>query len=177
MPFALPETARLALRPITAADFELYFRFQTDPQVLQHIGPPRSAAVVQQYLDNMPHDYERWPGMGRWFTVDKATGAVVGIHLLKPLDTSAHIELGYRLLPEYWGHGYATEMGRALVQYGFQQLGLRQIVGITSPTNVASQHVLEKCGLRYQHMAHYYGAEQRFYTIDNPQAAAAAPQS
>jgi RimJ/RimL family protein N-acetyltransferase len=165
---ALPETARLALRPITAADFDLYFRFQTDPQVMQHIGPPRSAAVVQQYLANMPDDYARWPGMGRWFTVEKATGAVVGIHLLKPLDTSEHIELGYRLLPEYWGRGYATEMGRGLVEYGFRELGLRQIVGITTDENRASQQVLKKCGLRYQRRAHYYGADVRFYAADNP---------
>ncbi|RAK70311.1 GNAT family N-acetyltransferase [Hymenobacter edaphi] len=168
MPHALPETTRLALRPITAADFDLYLRFQSDPQIMRHIGAPRPAEVVRQYLDDMPADYARWPGMGRWFTVEKASGRVVGIHLLKPLDTSAHIELGYRLLPEAWGRGYATEMGRALIEYGFGPLGLAQVVGITAPDNVASQHVLEKCGLRYQGPAHYYGAEQRFYTIDNP---------
>ncbi|MCC3160268.1 GNAT family N-acetyltransferase [Hymenobacter sp. 15J16-1T3B] len=173
MSFVLPETARLALRPITATDFDLYLRFQSDPQIMAHIGAPRPAEVVQQYLANMPADYARWPGLGRWFTVDKASGQVVGIHLLKPLDTSEHIELGYRLLPEAWGRGYATEMGRALIEYGFGQHGLRQIVGITAPSNVASQHVLEKCGLRFRGQAHYYGAEQRFYTIDNP---AAAPQ-
>lgn len=168
MSVALPETARLALRPITAADFELYLRFQTDTQIMEHIGAPRSPEVVREYLANMPADYARWPGMGRWFTVEKASGRVVGIHLLKPLDSSEHIELGYRLLPEAWGHGYATEMGRALVDYGFRDLGLRQIVGITSEANVASQHVLEKCGLRYQGPAHYYGADVRFYSVDNP---------
>jgi RimJ/RimL family protein N-acetyltransferase len=164
----LPETSRLALRPITAEDFDIYYLLNTEPEVMRNIGPPRTREVVQQYLDNMPADYARWPGMGRWFTVEKSTGQVVGIHLLKPLDTSEHVELGYRLLPQYWGLGYATEMGRALVQYGFEQLQLPQIVGITSPENVASQQVLEKCGLRYQGTAFYYGHEQRFYSIDNP---------
>ncbi|KAA9327482.1 GNAT family N-acetyltransferase [Hymenobacter busanensis] len=168
MPHKLPETARLALRPITAADYDLYYLLNTDAEVMRHIGPPRSPELVREFLANMAADYARWPGLGRWFTVEKATGAVVGIHLLKPLEASGHIELGYRLLPAYWGRGYATEMGRALVEYGFQELGLQQIVGITAPDNLASQHVLEKCGLRYQHMAHFYGADVRFYTADNP---------
>lgn len=174
MSFILPETARLALRHITAADFDLYLRFQSDPQIMEHIGAPRTPEVVQQYLDNMPADYARWPGFGRWFTFEKATGAVVGIHHLKPLDNSEHVELGYRLLPEAWGKGYATEMGRALIEYGFRQHGLRQIVGITTDENVGSQHVLERCGMIYQGPAFFYGHEQRFYTIDNP---ALTPQS
>ncbi|GAB2940049.1 GNAT family N-acetyltransferase [Hymenobacter coalescens] len=169
----LPETARLALRPLTAADFDVYFRLNTDPAVMRHIGPPRPREVVQQFLDDMPADYARWPGLGRWLTLDKLTGAVVGLHLLKPLDTSAHIELGYRLLPEYWGRGYATEMGRALIHYGFEQLALRQIVGITAPDNLASQHVLEKCGMRYLRPDHFYHTDVRFYAVDNPAAASA----
>ncbi|WP_345225295.1 GNAT family N-acetyltransferase [Hymenobacter koreensis] len=172
----LPETDRLALRPITEADYDLYYLLNTEPEVMRHIGAPRSPEVVREYLRNMAADYTRWPGLGRWFTVEKATGAVVGIHLFKPLENTEHIELGYRLLPAYWGRGYATEMGRALVRYGFEQLQLPRVVGVTSPENVDSQRVLEKCGLRFQRMAHFYGAEQRFYALDNPAAASVAPQ-
>ncbi|AYA36207.1 N-acetyltransferase [Hymenobacter oligotrophus] len=164
----LPETPRLALRRISPADFEVYFRLNTDPHIMRYTGPPKSEEVVRQYLANMAADYERWPDMGRFLTVEKASENVVGLHLLKPLDQTEMIEVGYRLLPEYWGRGYATEMAQALVQYGFSELNLPQIVGVTLPANVASQHVLEKCGLRYQKQEFYYGFEQRFYAADNP---------
>ncbi|UYZ59902.1 GNAT family N-acetyltransferase [Hymenobacter latericus] len=164
----LPETRNLTLRRITPDDFDIYYLLNTEPQIMATIGPPKSAEVVRQYLDNMAADYERWPNMGRFLTIEKASGEVVGLHLLKPLDQTELIEVGYRLLPAFWGRGYATEMAKALVQYGFEQLNLPQVVGITTDANIASQHVLEKCGLRFQGMAYYYGAEQRFYSADNP---------
>lgn len=164
----LPETVHLQLRPITEADFDLYYLLNTEPEMMRTIGWPRSAEQVREWLQQIPHDYARHPGLGRWFTVEKASGAVVGLHMLKPLADSGHVELAYRLLPAFWGRGYATEMGRALVRYGFDVLHLPQIVGITSEDNLASQQVLEKCGLRFQRMAHYYDHDVRFYTLDNP---------
>ena len=51
--------------------------------------------------------------------------------------------MGYRLLFEAWGKGFATEGARALVDYGFKKLGVTRIIGVTHPGNKASQHVLQ----------------------------------
>jgi RimJ/RimL family protein N-acetyltransferase len=59
-----------------------------------------------------------------------------------------NIEVGYRLLPEYWGKGLATEGTKALIDYGFKDCKLEKVVAITHPQNKASQKVLLKCGLK-----------------------------
>ncbi|WP_162910514.1 GNAT family N-acetyltransferase [Hymenobacter oligotrophus] len=170
----MPETERLALRQLTLADLDTLYRLDSDPEVMRYIIPPRTYEGTREYLEELIANYEKFPGLGRWAVIEKSTGAFVGVHVLKHLEASGYIEIGYRFFPEFWGRGYATEMTRALLRYGFQDLGLQQIVGVTHPENLASQHVLEKCGLRYQHMAEFYGGPVRFYTLEQP---APAPQS
>lgn len=59
------------------------------------------------------------------------------------------IEVGWRLAPEAWGHGYATEGAREAVRFGFERLGLAQIVSFTVPANVRSRAVMERLGMTH----------------------------
>ncbi|MDO9324372.1 MAG: GNAT family protein, partial [Methanoregula sp.] len=59
-------------------------------------------------------------------------------------------EVGYILLPEYWKCGYASEILRALLSFGFGKLSLHRVYGKCDELNLASAHVLEKCGLQYE---------------------------
>lgn len=59
------------------------------------------------------------------------------------------LELGYIVLPELWGQGFATEMGDAVANHAFTSLGLGELVAFTKPDNVASRRVMEKVGFRY----------------------------
>ena len=58
------------------------------------------------------------------------------------------IEVGWRLAPDAWGHGYATEAAREAVRFGFEDAGLDEIVSFTVPGNVRSQRVMERIGMR-----------------------------
>jgi [ribosomal protein S5]-alanine N-acetyltransferase len=58
-------------------------------------------------------------------------------------------ELGYRFMQKYWGKGYATEAAKAMIDYGFNEMGLTEIYAMTDIDNKASRHVLEKCGMSY----------------------------
>jgi RimJ/RimL family protein N-acetyltransferase len=58
-------------------------------------------------------------------------------------------ELGYVMHPDVWGRGYATEAARLLLRFGFEDLGLEQVVATCDPRNVASARVLEKVGMQY----------------------------
>jgi [ribosomal protein S5]-alanine N-acetyltransferase len=69
-------------------------------------------------------------------------------HLL--VDGVSEVEVGYGFYEPYWGQGLATEVTQACVRFGLEILRLERLVGITSPGNLASQHVLTKCGLVYQ---------------------------
>jgi len=66
---------------------------------------------------------------------------------LKYLPEINETDIGYRFLPEYWGKGIATEVSKKIINYGFDQLKLNRIIGITMPENIGSCKVLEKIGL------------------------------
>jgi RimJ/RimL family protein N-acetyltransferase len=76
------------------------------------------------------------------------------------------IEVGYRLAPNAWGRGYATEGARAVVRYGFADLGLDRIIGLTHPDNAASQRVLQKAGLKDSGWGNYYRRRLRLFVGD-----------
>lgn len=59
-------------------------------------------------------------------------------------------EIAYMIDPTYWGRGFATEVARLLLQFGFASLQLHRIAGTCDPRNVASARVLEKVGMRYE---------------------------
>ena len=89
--------------------------------------------------------------------------AIIGWFCLKYAPKTVDIEVGYRLLAEVWGRGLATEGARALVRYGFDELGLDRIIGVTHPDNAASQRVLVKAGLDDAGWGNYYGRELRLF--------------
>jgi [ribosomal protein S5]-alanine N-acetyltransferase len=142
-------TERLTLRRFTADDLDLLDALNSDPEVTRYTSGPisreRSAEMLRVRILEY---YDQHPGLGIWATLERATGECVGMHLINHIRDADEIQVGYLLYPRFWGRGYATEMCRALVRYGFHELRLPQIVGITDLPHVASQKVLEKCGLR-----------------------------
>jgi RimJ/RimL family protein N-acetyltransferase len=59
------------------------------------------------------------------------------------------VEIGWRLAFDHWGHGYAQEGARAVLAFGFEKLGLNEIVSFTSVNNLRSRHVMERIGMAY----------------------------
>ena len=104
-----------------------------------------------------------YPDLGFWYTTRRDTGAFIGWFTLKYCGKSADVETGYMLLPEAWGQGYATEGASAMVRYGFDDLGLDRIIGVTHPDNFASQRVLQKAGLADAGWGHYYERKLRLF--------------
>jgi RimJ/RimL family protein N-acetyltransferase len=144
----LPTTARLALRRFTPDDLDFLDRLNSDAATMRYLGGAVSRAEsATQLRERILAYYEEHPGLGVWLLSERSSGAPVGFHLLNHIRGERHVQVGYRLLPACWGRGYATEMSRALLHYGFIALGLAQIVAITDPSNFASQRVLEKSGL------------------------------
>jgi RimJ/RimL family protein N-acetyltransferase len=109
-------------------------------------------------------DYHKY-GFGRWACVHKASGAVIGFAGLKYLDDLREVDIGYRLLPAYWGLGLATEAGRVVLNYGFTRLGLSRIIGLVDLDNRASVRVLEKLGLAFAEMVQFRGESLAKYVI------------
>lgn len=143
------QTERLRLRQLTPADAQLFYDLNNDPEVLQYTGdqPFASVADAKNFLENYG-DYDNF-GIGRWAIVHKDTQQTIGWCGLKYTSALHEVDLGFRLFREEWGKGYATEAGIASLRYGFEVMQFEEIVGRVWKINLASQRVLEKCGLKF----------------------------
>lgn len=156
------ETDRLILRQFSEDDAEVNLRLGIDPNVLRWTRQP---------LDNLEHSLQairdfpmsdyRKHGFGRWVVALKSTGQMIGWAGLKFLEDSKEVDIGYRLLSEFWGKGYATEASRPCIDYGFKQLGLNTIIAFVLPDNSASIRVLTKLGLTDIGTAEHFGLTHR----------------
>ncbi|MFD9697904.1 GNAT family N-acetyltransferase [Lentzea sp. NPDC059081] len=130
------ETERLTLRPMTGSDADALRALHADPEVMRYLDP----APVENYLGESFHA-----------ALEKTTGRFIGWFELKGTPDA---ELGYRLHREFWGLGYATEGGRALIDRGFTAGGVQRVVATTMFVNAGSRRVMEKCGLRHVRTFH-----------------------
>jgi RimJ/RimL family protein N-acetyltransferase len=142
-------TERIKLRRFSQEDYTKLLRLDSNLEVMKYIGNgiPATRERVQEVLNLIISKYDEWVSYGLWAAEFKTNSNFIGWFALKPLPKMGEIEVGYRLLPEYWGQGFATEGARALIEYGFEKCGLEKIVAITHLENRASQKVLLKCGL------------------------------
>ncbi len=163
-------TLRLELREFVAGDFEEIYRLDQDPRVTRFIdgGKRSTRAYVATVMRRIPRNYRRYPGLGTWRASRRDTGAFVGWFSLKYIPRTVEVEVGYRLSHDAWGQGFATEGATELVRYGFDELGLHRIIGLTHRDNVASQRVLQKAGLRPTGWGRYYGQRLRVFEARNP---------
>jgi ribosomal-protein-alanine N-acetyltransferase len=169
MPVIL-ETDRLVLRQWTIDDAGDGLTIYGDAEVMHflHRPPLQTVEEVRNLLETRPIAQYLEHGFSFWAVVEKATGRVIGSCGLKYLDNGPLIEVGYHLARATWGKGYATEAATASVRYGFDTMQLQRIWGVVDPLNIASQRVLEKSGLTYQGMGHYYNNDVRVYAVDRP---------
>lgn len=158
-------TLRLALHEITPRHANELYELDADPRVMRYIGTGRASTREQitEVMRRLPRAYALYPGLGTWRATRRDNGDFVGWFALKYIPGTAEVEVGYRLRYGAWGSGFATEGGRELVRYGFDDLGLHRIIGVTHPANVASQRVLEKIGLTDIGWGHYYGRPVRVF--------------
>jgi len=163
---AVLHTERLLLRPRTLADVDANLAMDLDPKVIRYIfakvPDPESwrTRIAKQIQGG-------WPPIGGIWAVEwRDNPGFLGWCGLFPLGPSGLIEIGYRYRHTTWGHGVATEAARAVLDYGFHELGIDPIVGVTNPDNLASQRVLTKIGLQPAGEAFYYGQWMRFFRLD-----------
>ena len=149
------ETERMVLRRFTIDDEQALFELDNDPAVMRYInnGQPVDRSEVTEMLAHWLGYYERYAGYGFWAAIDKAavTSATefLGWFHFRPGVGAGPLEpeLGYRLHTAAWGRGLATEGSQALVDLGFQRLGVERVYAETMAVNVASRRVMEKVGM------------------------------
>ncbi|WP_417667837.1 GNAT family N-acetyltransferase [Roseibium sp.] len=146
------ETDRLFLRPWEEKDRQAFAEMNADPEVMRYFPSVLNTSESDKLYDKaiaLTHD----DGFCFSPVEAKATGQFLGFVGLsvprfdKPLPFLPCVEVGWRLIREAWGKGYATEAASAWLRFGFETLSLDEIVSFTTVTNIPSQRVMERLGM------------------------------
>lgn len=155
------ESTRLILRPFQEKDTIDFYNMNLDPDVLRYTGDLPFASLAETLAFIQSYDqYEKYK-MGRFTVLEKTRGIYVGWCGLKYHAENKEVDLGFRLNRVSWGKGFATEAGRRCLEYGFDELGLQNIIARAMVKNEASKKVLKKLGFLEE--THFYEKGERWY--------------
>ena len=149
------ETERLVLRRLTTKDAAFILELLNDPAFLRYIGDKgvRTHADACRYIETGPMaSYERH-GFGLYRVELKDGGEPIGMCGLLKRDYLPDVDIGFALLPAHRSKGYTLEAAAAVLAHATDTLGLKRVLAITSPDNVASIGLLERLGFRFERMA------------------------
>jgi RimJ/RimL family protein N-acetyltransferase len=141
------ETPRLRLRRWRPGDTDAFAALNADPQVMAQFPAPLTPPESEFVLEQIELGFER-DGFGIWALETLGEETFLGLTGLSTVPFDARftpaVEVGWRLLPSAWGHGYATEAATAALAYGFNEAKLKEIVSFASATNKRSIAVMER---------------------------------
>ena len=150
------ETERLILREMLHQDAEALFDMDRNPTVHKYLWqkPYQSLDEIHDYITYIRNQYKT-NGIGRFSTLIKETNELIGWTGIKFINN--HVEngktnfydYGYRLNEKFWNKGYATEASKAWLDYGFNQMNIKEMNAYTHAENGASNHVLQKVGFTF----------------------------
>jgi ribosomal-protein-alanine N-acetyltransferase len=144
------ETERLLLRRWREEDREPFARMNADPAVMEYFPAPLTRGESDALMNRCSGAIEV-RGWGLWAAELRGEKRFIGLIGLSAPAFHAHftpcVEIGWRLSRDAWGQGLATEGARAALRYGFEQIGLSEVISFTSEGNLRSRRVMEKIGM------------------------------
>lgn len=159
------ETDRLIIRHFTNEDADAVFGMRSDENVMRFIRPTQTEInEAQNWIELVS---SRWQDerIGFCAVFEKASNKFIGWCGLWRLKETNEIEVGYALVKEVWGKGFASEAAGAFLDYGFNQLNLGKIVAVAHPENQASQNVMKRLGMNFDYIDEFYGMDLVHYSI------------
>lgn len=163
--FLMIETPRLLIRPFRLTDEDALKKLLCDPKVMEFSvsGPKPYDEIADDLHDWVAKHQPGWPE--RWAIETHSTHACIGFcgFSFHRVVNEWVWELGYRLLPSEWGHGYATEAAAACRDWFFARMPYDKFVLMIDPANVTSARVAEKIGAQHEFDADCYGMHVAIY--------------
>lgn len=161
------ETERLRLEPWAPEHLDGLNLMSADPLVMRYVGSvtrtrEETAAAIERHRG-------RWitHGFGWWSFLERATGELIGAGCIQHVagEPANPLEIGWRLRPDHWGLGFATEAAVAMGTFAFDRLGIELLLAVAVPENTASRRVMERLGMRYRGLERWYDMEVATYAI------------
>ncbi len=164
-PSTPPATDRLEFREWHLQDLDRFHVICSDPRVMRYVGDGRvwSQEQTSQFIQAATKMLRNC-GYCQWALIHKANRQLIGYCGLAKSDELP--EIGWRLSPEYWGQGLATEAAQAVLNHGLLAIGCSQIIATVQAENTASIRVIEKLGMSPSRRMDRMGREVVVYTAD-----------
>jgi ribosomal-protein-alanine N-acetyltransferase len=156
---AILETPRLTLRPFREEDVDLLSGLMANTDFMRFSLGPKTREQTAAFLETVI-GWNRAGLPSPFAVVIRSNGVLVGYcgFLHQEVDGEKEIEIGYRLHPDYWNKGIATEAARAVRDHAFRDLKLLRVVSLIHPENSPSQRVAEKLGMSLEKQTIYRGS-------------------
>ena len=141
-----------------------------DDKVTKFIGGPFNTDQIQKRFDCEINNLKEY-NIQYWPMYLLETGEFVGCAGLRPYKSDITIrEIGFQLLPKFWGKGFGKEAAEAIIEYAFNTLQVKVLFGGHHPSNDASRHLLQKLGFEFSHTELYppTGLQHPSYFLHNP---------
>lgn len=165
------ETKRLILRPLTVADASACFEWASDERVAKFMSYTKAQDISEEieWLKLAETDTVEY----NWGFVLKENGELIGSGSIGPNKfMDGYWGIGYNIKYNYWNKGLTTEAMQAVINYVYNELGVKKICADHAIDNPASGKVMEKCGLKFHHYGEYSKLdgsatfEAKFYTLE-----------
>lgn len=159
------ESDRLFLREFLPDDVERMSEIYSDEDVMKYIGRGGAAdkAQTELMINAFIRSYDL-NSFGIWGIVRKNSDALIG-HCGFNILPNSEIEIAYLLAKQYWRKGYATEISKATLEYGFDKLKLKKIVALAYPQNISSANVIKKLGMKPDGVKEFFGKIFLYFSI------------
>lgn len=144
------QTPRLILRQWQESNTASFIQMCADDDVMRYFYKKLNAEEATAFIQRLKDDIAK-RGWGLFAVELKSTGefiGFIGLHLHPPeFEMADAPEIGWRLLPQYWHQGYATEGAKAVLKYAFRKLRLEKVISFTATQNSASERVMQRIGM------------------------------
>ena len=146
------QTDRIILRRFRKEDLNEIASILSQPEVMEFsLSGPYTREQSEYFLRACLMNYEK-RDMGLYAVVQRENLKLIGYcgYSFQNIDGIEEVEIGYRLHPDYWNRGLATEAAKAVQEAGFTKYGLKRIISIIEAKNIASIRVAEKNGMIFE---------------------------
>jgi RimJ/RimL family protein N-acetyltransferase len=160
------ETARLILRPLRKDDVDLFAELMANPDFMRFSLGPYTREQTAAFVENVI-GWERDSLPSQFAVIIRSNDTLIGYcgFFHQVVDEIEEIEIGYRLDPDYWNKGIATEAARAVRDHAFRHLKLPRVISIIHPENVASRRVAEKNGMILEKKTVFRGSPVNIFAL------------
>ena len=144
------QSERLIIRPTLEKDAELIYQLMNSAKFIKYVGDRKLYTLedAEIYIQDKMLPQLRSLGYSNYSIINKKNGAKIGICGLYDREGLDGIDIGFGILPEYEGLGYAFESSSRLIKAGFEELEIKEIKAITNKENISSQSLLYKLGFK-----------------------------